>query len=137
MKILFLDFDGVITSHKTKYKLDLEKIVYILEILKETGSKIVITSSWKHGYKSVEEFKSYLKECDSCFIPKELHDNAYYDCFIRSIIGMTETFGHSRGDEIKEYIDDNGVTQYCILDDDSDMLDEQLFNLYRLIMYMA
>ena len=25
MKILFLDFDGVITTHKTRYKLDLEK----------------------------------------------------------------------------------------------------------------
>lgn len=131
MKALFLDFDGVITTHRTRYKIDMASVTRVLDIINATGAKIVVTSSWKHGHKDVESFKKELSECDSMFIPDELKGNKVWKRFVGSIVGITDTFGSLRGDEIKKYIDDNDVDEYCILDDDSDMLKEQLFRFVQ------
>ena len=47
MKVIFLDFDGVLTSSKAYGVLDPEKMELLLEILDKTGSSIVISSSWR------------------------------------------------------------------------------------------
>lgn len=46
MKVIFLDFDGVITS-KNGYSLDLEKMEMAKKICDETGAYIVVSSSWR------------------------------------------------------------------------------------------
>ena len=53
MKILFLDFDGVITTLKTRWKIDMDKIKIINDICDKTDAKIVVTSSWRIGYRGV------------------------------------------------------------------------------------
>lgn len=121
MKIIFLDFDGVITSYYTKYRISKDKIKLIENLINETGAKIVISSSWRHGSKNVEEFinKNLSEISDSIFV--------------KSIIGLTEVLSPVRGEEIQKWIDDhnNEIESYVILDDDSDMLDEQLYNFVQ------
>lgn len=46
-KILFLDFDGVITTYKSGWTFDDKKLKLLDLIIKETQCKIVISSSWR------------------------------------------------------------------------------------------
>ena len=46
-KIIFLDFDGVITTLKSKWTIDNEKVELVKQICDATGAKIVISSSWR------------------------------------------------------------------------------------------
>ena len=46
-KIIFLDFDGVITTLKSKWTIDNEKVKLVKQICDATGAKIVISSSWR------------------------------------------------------------------------------------------
>lgn len=52
-KLIFLDCDGVISTLKSGWKLDPEKLELLGRLLKETGAKIVVSSSWRHS--NVEE----------------------------------------------------------------------------------
>ena len=47
MKIIFLDFDGVITTLKSNWAIDNEKVELVKQICDATGAKIVISSSWR------------------------------------------------------------------------------------------
>ena len=46
-KIIFLDFDGVITHPKSKWQIDPNKLDLIIKIIQSTSAKIVVSSSWK------------------------------------------------------------------------------------------
>ena len=132
MKILFLDFDGVITTLKTQWKIDMDKIKIINDICDKTDAKIVVTSSWRIGYANVvSAFHESLKRY---FIKNQYldHFKKEFDNFISNIIGMTESIGGLRGDEIRFYMNEHPeVNSYVILDDDSDMCDYQLFNFVQ------
>lgn len=132
MKIIFLDFDGVITTYQSKWKIDMNKIKIINDICDKTDAKIVVSSSWKIGYRGVVPvFHESLKQY---FIKNQylVHFKDTFDKFISNIIGMTESIGGLRGDEIKFYMNKHPeVDSYVILDDDSDMLDQQLFNFIQ------
>lgn len=131
MKIIFLDFDGVITTYQSKWKIDMNKIKIINDICDKTDAKIVVTSSWRIGYRGVvSTFQEYLKQY---FIKHEYEGIFKYifDKFINNIVGMTES-GSCRGNEIKFYMKEHPeVENYVILDDDSDMCDYQLFNFVQ------
>ena len=60
MKIIFLDFDGVITTEASYSRLDLEKMKLVKKICDETGAKIVISSSWR--YNTLEKTIDRLKQ---------------------------------------------------------------------------
>lgn len=47
MKVIFLDFDGVITTEKSRWCLDKDKMLLLKRIVDATGAKIVISSSWR------------------------------------------------------------------------------------------
>lgn len=47
MKIIFLDFDGVITTVASHWCLSLEKMQLVKQIVDATDAKIVISSSWR------------------------------------------------------------------------------------------
>ena len=132
MKIIFLDFDGVISVADTHYSLSGKKMELVKRICDETGAKIIISSSWRHidvpnTLRSIEESKAHRKN----------------DPFILAdyVIDITPRFYFKYGDEsvyiprgveiqhtIYKYMyryKDLGVdkiTNYLILDDDSDML---------------
>lgn len=137
MKIIFLDIDGVLNSWATLYKITTEKLQLLNDLIELTGAKIVISSSWRVGSKDVNDFldKNFSKRTfrlDNS--NQELIDNIFY----KNTIGLTDTFGPSRGDEIQRWLNSHeDIESYVILDDDLDMLDEQLYNFVQTDTYFG
>jgi hypothetical protein len=115
MKVLFLDFDGVLNSASTmKHGVHLcnKRVVMLSELCKELDLNVVISSSWRILY-SLSELKEML------------HRTGFGGR--RRIIDVTNEHntGH-RGIEIKIWLTAHPeVTKYAIIDDDRDMLLEQ------------
>lgn len=117
-KILFLDIDGVVNSRGTTsfrtnlYPLDPHMAFMVGKIKLDTDCEVVLSSSWRHhpdGIEAVE--KSIVKIYDKT--------------------PTLESLG-VRGHEIKAWLDEHPeVERYAILDDDSDMLDDQLPNFFK------
>ncbi len=126
-RIIFLDFDGVIDGWWSKYNLDPKKIALVEEIIKTTDAKIVVSSSWSVGCRNAEEF---IERDFSGYFKRKTTEISRESLFIESIIDVTDHMGSSRGDEIQRWLDahEDEVESYVILDDDSDMNEDQLFN---------
>lgn len=128
MRVIFLDFDGVLTSLNSRWKLIPEKCDLLGKILEETNAMIVISSSWRRD--NLKDTFDFLTNCE-----RNHYLNNYPFPFVNKIIGQTERimnasirFGShpKRGEEIKRYLESNpGITNYVILDDENDMLFEQ------------
>lgn len=118
-KILFLDFDGVITTFDSKYKLDKTKLDLLGKIIDSTNCNIVISSSWRK--RDLQSTIEYLSDDTQFFM-----NNMKFP-FCHKIIGVTKRLPERiRGLEIKKWIEDNNFFgNYVILDDDTDMLEEQ------------
>lgn len=130
MKIIFLDFDGVISTYEKGWRFDVEKIELLKEIVDKTDAKIVVTSSWKRGFTEVDNFiKSFYNKPRN----KDLKNVTIFDWFANSIYDITDNNGSWRGDEIQRWIDKHNeeIESYVILDDDSDFHDNQLFNFVQ------
>lgn len=144
MKVLFLDFDGVLNSHQSAVfwhnKRDQSKwenemytswhgtlkeyiaqefcpiaMSNIEEVIRRVPDlKIVVSSSWRNG-ETPETLKKILH-------PSKLIGDA--------IIDTTPYFwGKPRGTEIQDWLDRHPqVTNYVIIDDDADMLESQKDN---------
>lgn len=122
MKICFLDFDGVLNSgkflaaqDKKKFpsqrefrdaQIDPDKVELLNQIISASGTKIVISSTWRK-LEPLDELKKLL-------VSKGL---------IGEIIGITpESCSGIRGEEIQEWLDDHpDVESFVILDDNQDM----------------
>ncbi len=119
MKVLFLDIDGVCNSRAYLYRLraknkkatlwygiDPIAAALVRRIVKETGCKVVLSSTWRF----YEDGRAQVKR-DVCH---------FIDCTKDLQAGAKR--GHvPRGDEIDEWLTRHPqVTQYAILDDDSD-----------------
>lgn len=137
MRIIFLDIDGVLNSWASFYRITTEKLQLLNDLIEQTGAKIVISSSWRIGSKDVNDFidknfdnRKFRLDNFKDVLNKELIDNIFYN---NNIIGLTDTFGPTRGDEIKRWLDNHvdEVESYVIFDDDTDMLDEQLEHLVQ------
>lgn len=50
MKVIFLDFDGVINNFNKDLIVDYDNVKYLLEIIMATGAKIVATTSNKYSF---------------------------------------------------------------------------------------
>ena len=125
MKVIFLDIDGVLNSQQESVSgnvngtFDYEGInrvsLGLLRLVVElTDAKIVISSTWRHdGYEG---------------IAGAFEAQGWRGLIMRKIIiGITPWLTGVRGDEIQHWIDEQGdVTDYVIIDDDSDMLDDQI-----------
>ena len=137
--IIFLDIDGVL-NHNEFYKnrpprntekenpllnrlqreLDPSSVAILNNLVKETGAKIVISSTWR----LIDNWKY--------FIPESLKLNGFE--YPDSIIDQTPCIRHEfslRGNEILMWIKNNQgfigapyyeYSKYVIFDDDSDML---------------
>jgi hypothetical protein len=108
-KIIFLDFDGVITTRATKFRtFDPNCIFQLKRILEETNSYIVITSTWRLLY-TFYDLQSLFEKAG---IPRD------------RIFAMTRDRNNDgRGVEIKEWLDNVAnplhVKKYVIIDDDT------------------
>jgi hypothetical protein len=110
MKIIFLDFDGVIITPKTRFNsVDHECMQWLSRLVYEDHTtKIVITSTWRKG-KSLEYLRGILG--------RSIHETR--------VIGVTDILDH-RGKEIKKWLDDNtdlDIESIVVLDDESFDLD--------------
>lgn len=129
MKVIFLDFDGVITTEASKWHLDTNKMLLVKRICDKTNAKIVISSSWRRF--TLEDTFNMLSEYEQSGreVPFILRDY---------VIGITARmyafkegnvrahYGLPRGCEIRRYLTEHeDISNYVILDDDTDMLLEQ------------
>lgn len=127
MKVIFLDFDGVITTPKSKYKLDPERMALVGRILDATGAKVVISSSWRRY--SLEDTIKHLTDTSHFLI-----DGNPFP-YPEAVVGITERmysfcypnnnihFCLPRGCEIEHYLNQHSeVDNYVIIDDNQDML---------------
>lgn len=123
MKVIFLDFDGVITT-PLKWKMNAKNIWCVKKIIDNTDAKIVVSSSWR--YKTLEATKnrilSWKRRCPHNKSVLWLVDNLYDQT----------SFGGSRGYEIQRWLDIHEVEDYVIIDDEGTMLDSQLFHFVQI-----
>lgn len=135
MKVIFLDFDGVITV-PPKWYIKADKIKYIKKIVEATGAKIVISSSYRAGCPPTvqETIKSIIGKEKRC--PKNrmlfwLLDHIY-DCTPFYSEGKYKILNSGRGGEIEAWLNVHPeVENYVIIDDDGDMLDSQLYHFVQ------
>lgn len=127
MKIIFLEIDGVLNSEqyfmdncdninryiseyeKLSYKdaiimeklleIDVNSLYLLIELINKTNAKVVITSSWKY----LQYFKKICDKLKEYGVP---------------IIGITNDEGFNRGLGIRNYIENNKIKKYIIIDDD-------------------
>lgn len=129
-KILFLDCDGVLNDSNDLgvrsgmmkdpsciYVVNMRKINYLKTIIKETGCKIVLSSVWRLDPIGIETLEFYGVPIFST-TPQIWRMEKYKDGDTYQSV--------PRGEEIKLWMEENRFKgRYAIVDDDSDMLDEQ------------
>lgn len=121
MKVIFLDFDGVITT-PPRWKLNPDKIKWIKKLVEETDAKIVVSSSWRHGINRNFDYEIEINPQNKEII-NWLRNNIY---------DITPSGSSVRGKEIELWlIDHQDIENYIIIDDDGDMLDNQLFHFIQ------
>lgn len=140
MKVLFLDFDGVLNSEKWfmdhqeeiratsgllwrhKSELDPACCACVEKIIEDTQCSIVVSSSWRIGM-SVRELRACLIEAGFPRIADAIIDRTPVFSEIDHEIDGRRAI---RGDEIKAWLDKHPeVTKFVVLDDGDDMLIEQ------------
>ncbi len=126
MKILFLDFDGVLNStaffrtRGNRYEpetLDEAAVRRVNAILARTGAKVVVSSTWREGY-SIDGLRKIL-----------VHHG-----FAGELVGVTPVLSEvedgtsirlhvARGQEIQTWLDaqQGSIDTFVILDDMDDM----------------
>lgn len=110
MKVIFLDFDGVINNFDNDLMVDYNNVKYLLEIIKATDAKIVATTSNKYsfqayGIKSKKiRYYQYVKLLNSYGV---------------EIFDVTPLVNQNRELEIIKYLNTHPeVSEFLILDDD-------------------
>lgn len=112
MKVIFLDIDGVLNTPKTIRKFGFDFIDDILvslvaRICRETGARIVLSSSWRTEEKDLNIARQALErhnlEIHSCtpVIKREWKEG----CWVR------------RHEEISAWLEEKEVERFAILDD--------------------
>lgn len=120
MKIIFLDIDGVLTTatwHRFhKFNPVCSKLLE--NVLVSSGEwQLVISSTWR--YEGLGENSKLEKELKETNLFKWLHPD-----------WRTPRLNKKRGYEIQDWIDKHSeISDYLILDDDSDMLEHQMASL--------
>lgn len=129
MKVIFLDIDGVLNYTNFWYKrrlefektgkfgpnFDEEKIKLLSEIVSETGAKIVLSSTWRGGFvkdnnKGKLVSKPGFEDCIELNLAFEKYNLEMYD--------RTTGKGHIRQEQIKEWLANNEVDSFVVIDDD-------------------
>lgn len=131
MRIVFLDFDGVLNSHEYVRRvgtfgepvgvsgLDPDAVARLNTLVVDGCAEVVVSSSWRHG-RTVRELGKIL--FDVGFNGKVVGKTP--DCAHKPDGGLWH--GAMRGNEIQSWLHlaplfDIEVGQFVILDDDSDM----------------
>jgi hypothetical protein len=133
MKIIFLDFDGVMNNstflrknpsaeNASAEQVDPQAAALLDRLVQGTGAKIVISSSWRHSRK-LSQIQQILRDA-GCRVAH------------RAVLDRTPMGEGNRGQEIQDWLDldperqvvnpaHEDVQSYVILDDTNEMLPEQ------------
>lgn len=109
MKVIFLDFDGVINDYFSMDTINNKCIEVLKRIIHETNAKVVVTSSHKYKYQNNNNLEGFQ---NSRYINKLKQKNInIFDCI--------PLVNQNREQEITEYLRTHPeIEQYVILDDD-------------------
>lgn len=130
MKVIFLDIDGVLNVIPQGHD-DYGAIFHphfvdnLRNIIESTEAKIVISSTWR--YSGLTIMKEMWSARD---LPGEVIDITPSHIDMNRNLPFMERL--ERGSEIQEWLDNHPeVTNYVILDDDTDMMSHQLDNFVK------
>lgn len=140
IKVIMLDIDGVLNSEKSLHRrvkmhknkeLDYAEVYYPVcpmvsyfnKIIEHTQAKIVISSTWRlfHPLEGID----YSKPTRFQLGLRDIFKKQGVLGDIIDVTPQTKLSGY-RGNDIKEWLNNNKVDRYVIIDDNSDMLEEQM-----------
>ena len=119
MKVIFLDVDGVLNYKNSaercgKYVgIDENKVKLLAHLVKKTGAKVVLISTWKHNWYKIPNKN---KQDDMANYLDEKFRNAGIALFNKTPDRDQDTY-LGRGEGIVVYVHDHGVDGFAILDD--------------------
>ena len=119
MKVVFLDIDGVLNEEKSRSRccgylgIDDKKVENLAKIVEETNAKIVLISTWKDDWRKTDKSHQGIM---ANYLDRKLKKQGLV------ILDKTKSidkngFHFSRGEGILQYLADNKVEKYVILDD--------------------
>lgn len=148
MKIIFLDFDGVLNT--LDYQLELQNankscednfgslfspvaMDNLYRIVRATGAKIVVISSWKEiygleGLRQMWQERGYKGEIDD--VTRNVVSDEW---LLNADLSMLDNFNfpHPKSLEISDYLKTHNVCNYVIIDDEPLASDEQKSHLFQ------
>jgi hypothetical protein len=115
MKVIFLDFDGVLNSLRylsacgeTGLVIDPTRMALLKEIVDSTGAQIVLSTSWREHWWAISE------ACDA--IGREIRER--FAAWGLEILDKTSQLPVGRTAQIRDWLDHHPETEtYLILDD--------------------
>jgi hypothetical protein len=122
MRVIFLDIDGVLNCWETTERwrgfigIDPKLAQRLAELVRVTSAKVVLSSTWRRD-------PDWLKTMQA-----------------NHVVGLIDRTpllpNRPRGEEIDLWLHEHPeVERYAIIDDDSDMLDEQMSSYFRTSFY--
>lgn len=116
MKVIFLDFDGVINDYMTINQINKYNVEVLKKIVNETNAKIVVTSSHKYKYQRNNNQEGFW---NNNYYVRILKENGIEVIDLTPHIKQQGISQNQREEEILEYLKNHPeITQYLILDDD-------------------
>ena len=110
MKVIFLDFNGILDTYENMDVIDSDNLNRLKRIVDECNAKVVLTTSNKNNYYRSGIIRGILKYIIDSLLEAGI-----------DVIGMVPMLD-SREDEIHAYLDMHPeVEAFVILDDDYDM----------------
>lgn len=119
MKVVFLDVDGVLNEEKSRSRccgylgVDDSKVKNLAKIVEETNAAIVLISTWKDDWRKTDKAHQGIL---ANYLDRKLKK--------QGLVALDKTksidkngFHFSRGEGILQYLADNKVEKYVILDD--------------------
>ena len=119
MKVVFLDIDGVLNEEKSRSRccgylgIDDKKVENLALIIKKTNAAIVLISTWKDDWRKADKAHQGMM---ANYLDRKLKKQGL------AVLDKTKSidkngFHFSRGEGILQYLADNKVEKYVILDD--------------------
>lgn len=119
MKIIFLDVDGVLNNEVCDGNVLDEKIDLLKQLVNVTQAKIVLSSSWRRGYKLREKANPTIRDMYEMEMLQKLERKLFEKDL--EIFDYTPIISSKcRGLEITEWLElkkENSINGFVILDD--------------------
>lgn len=125
MKIIFIDIDGVLNTARSVYATGSQETwdpvaCKYLQVLLDNNPdlKLVVSSTWR----------VVKQDCLAYFFYNGFKPEHFHTQWKTPILKLSS----HRGLEIQVWLKENPVDKYCILDDNTDILQEQAFNFIHI-----